>query len=90
MKYVGVVDSLVFSESVRVIECDKDGNITGDRTFEDDEPKNISKEAKVNVDYVYRFDDWIGQEAIIALSQKYLKELENLVDEAQRKGYITI
>jgi hypothetical protein len=44
----------------------------------------------VNVDYVYRFDDWIGQEDIIALSQKYLKELENLVDEAQRKGYITV
>lgn len=82
--------SIGFSASVRIVARDKDGNVTSDRIFEDEKPKNTSKEEKVKIDYFYRFDDWIGNEDIMTLSQKYLKELEKFVDEAQRNGYITI
>jgi hypothetical protein len=37
----------------------------------------------------YKFDDWNGNEEVLELCQKYLQELERLIDDGVSKGFIS-
>jgi len=37
----------------------------------------------------YRFDDWIGDEDVFVLCQKYLKELDIIVADGKKKGFLS-
>jgi hypothetical protein len=86
---VTVHESLTFSESVRVVKRDENGNVVSDRTFENPKPFVEQKEIKPEIEITYRFDEWTGPEDVLALCRMYLKELENFINEAENKGYIS-
>ena len=76
----------VSSESVKIVVKDEKGNVLEVKNFEQ---KYDKKEAKNTVSHDYKFDDWSGNEDVISLCGKYLKELEDFISGAQTNGYIT-
>ena len=65
---------------------DKYGNIIQESSSDDPEPE--PKESEVSK-IKYIFDDWDGSEDVPELCQRYLQELESIIIDGVRKGFIT-
>jgi hypothetical protein len=80
--------------SVSLQVTDNNGNVVSEsKSVEDNQVKKEkprkekTKGATVQIEYI--FSDWVGTENVIILSEKYLSELEQFVDEGIRLGYLT-
>jgi hypothetical protein len=81
-------ETLGLSDSVSVILRDKNGNIKQQYSSEShSKSEDIKGQATIQVKY--EFDDWDGNEDVLTLCQKYLQELERLVEDGVSKGFIT-
>jgi hypothetical protein len=87
--HVILTASIGLSASVTVVHRDKDGNIIGQRTVSDSNP-SAQPSRPIPPKVQFFFDDWTGNEDVLALSQMYLSELDKFVQEAKSKGYITV
>jgi hypothetical protein len=77
------------SDSISVIVRDKNGNIKSQHSSEPQPKPKDTKDDQPTIRVTYRFDDWSGNEDVLTLCQKYLQELERLIDDGVNKGFIT-
>lgn len=85
---VEIIEPLHISESVSITVTDEKGNIK--HQFRSEKPKPaITKPTMVKVMYKYRFKDWKGNEDVLELCQKYIEELEKIVKDGIKRGFIT-
>ena len=81
-------ETLGLSDSVSVILRDKNGNIKQQYSSES-HSKSEEIKGQATIQVKYEFDDWDGNEDVLTLCQKYLQELERLVEDGVSKGFIT-
>jgi len=83
-----LTETIYISESARVAIEDPEGSVR-------ESDNSDFKKAKQRVDLrpvtktKYRFNDWIGDEDIFILCQKYLDELEIIVADGKKKGFLS-
>lgn len=82
-EHVGVSDSL--EDEVR----DKDGKVIARGSSEKPNQKSKKPKTSVKEEVKYKFRDWDGSEDVIALYERYIKELEKVVKDGVSKGFIT-
>jgi len=81
-------ETLGISDAVSVILRDKNGNIKKQHSSESQSKSESTKDQAI-IQVNYEFDDWNGNEDVLALCQKYLQELERLIEDGVSKGFIT-
>lgn len=85
-----ITGNLVLSGSLSsIVVRDKNGNIKGQYFPEKRQPKLKKPKATAIVEVHYKFADWPGSEDVLTLCGMYLRELENVLREGIRKGFIT-
>lgn len=77
------------SESFSIVHRDKDGKIISKYSSEPSKPKPEKPETSVEHEVRYKFSDWTGDEDVITLCEKYIQELEKVVEDGVSKGFIT-
>jgi hypothetical protein len=83
--------TVLISGSLSFIHRDAKGNILSQSPSQPLQSTTIPKnnEESSGITYKHRFSDWDGKEDIMTLSKMYLDELQNMVDEGIKKGFIT-
>lgn len=81
-------DTVDISDLVLIIHRDKNGNIIQQHSNEF-HSKAESTKGHVVRQVEYKFSDWKGNESVLVLCQKYLQELERLIENGVTKGFIT-
>jgi hypothetical protein len=86
-----VTETLHISESILVTQRDANGNIVFKYQSPPEIPKPESKKSDTSpVETIrYMFADWTGSEDIMVLSQIYLEELQRVVEDGIRSGFVT-
>lgn len=83
-------ETIHLSDSLLIKIKDKDGKIAKQQvTLNNFEPLTEESEISVDRKIIYKFDDWHGNEDILYLCQMYIKELEKLIKDGIKKGFIT-
>ena len=79
------------SSSLHIRHLDKDGNVLSESQAKPERPKPTKSESEPSVKTTveYRFTDWEGTEDILILCQKYLLELDHIINDGIKKGFIT-
>lgn len=85
---VNSIETMGISDSVLVIHRDKNGNIIKKHSSESHQ-KLESTKGQVTRQVEYKFSDWKGNESVLTLCQKYLQELERLIENGVGKRFIT-
>ena len=80
--------TLHFSSSLSMKLKDK-GNVIDQRCIKEAKPTHEPPTDSTSVEIRYRFSDWSGSEDVTELSQKYLDELEDVVDDGIKRGFIS-
>jgi hypothetical protein len=77
--------------SVSMTVYDKDGNVKQQVQSDPDAPKVTSAQNTNPIpnEVKYYFDNWAGSEDVLVLCQKYVQELENVVNNGISNGFIT-
>ncbi|MFW6196909.1 MAG: hypothetical protein ACOC5D_06205 [Thermoplasmatota archaeon] len=85
---VRITETLSLSESLTI---KKDDEIIhhSDELSNSEAEKNNQKSQKAEVEHSYIFKEWGGKEPVLELCKKYLKELENMLEEGVKKGIIS-
>lgn len=81
-------ETLHLSASLNIVVRDAEGNIKETRTVSDEAPSPASFQPPI-IENRYRFNDWPGSEDVVNLCRLYLTELESLVTEGCRQGWLT-
>lgn len=81
--------TLYLSPSLSVIVRDKDGNIKEQYSSDEPEPKPKQPPTPAVTEIRYRFADWSGNEDVLTLCKKYIQELENIIKDGIRRGFIS-
>lgn len=83
--------TIYLSALAPVIHTDASGDVIGEREsspeIEKHEFKALDRPGTTTIKY--RFTDWQGDEDVITLCQMYLGELERLVEEGMKMGFLT-
>jgi hypothetical protein len=92
IKYTDLVahDTVHISDAVSVVIKGADGKVL-QISPEIPKPQSEVRETKppaVGKTY-YRFSDWQGREDIFALSERYLDELQRVIEDGIRNGFLT-
>jgi len=82
-------ETMHLSDSVSITVTDKYGNIKQQYSSGEPEPMPKESETPAVMKIKYKFDEWVGSEDVLTLSQIYLQELEHLIKEGVNKGFIT-
>ncbi len=78
--------------SIRIVHKDKNGNIISESISENQsepKPRKVKKQVPAKVTYRYSFDDWVGNEDIPTLCQKYIDELKIITADGLKKGFLS-
>jgi hypothetical protein len=86
---VSMTATVHLSSSLSVKLKDEKGNVIDQRYIKEAKPPHEPPTASTSVEVRYRFSDWSGSEDVIELSQKYLDELEDVVDDGVKRGFIS-
>jgi len=87
---VVIKETLGISDSVSVILRDKNGNVKRQHSTESHPKLMDTKDQHATIHRLdYKFDDWNEDEEVLTLCQKYLQELERLIDDGVSKGFIS-
>lgn len=84
-----ITEAVSVSESIVVVLRDKDGKIKSQFSSEEPKPKPKRPKSSVESKTTFRFDDWTGDEDVLTLCERYIKELEKVVNEGVSKEFIT-
>jgi hypothetical protein len=84
-----ITHTLHLSDSLSITVTDKNGNIKSQYHSDEPEPKPKEPETPIVLETRYKFADWSGNEDIPTLCQIYVQELEDVVEDGIRKGFIT-
>jgi hypothetical protein len=77
------------SSSLSIKLKDEKGNVIDQRCIKEAKPPHEPPTDSASVEIRYRFSDWSGSEDVTELSQKYLDELEDVVDDGVKRGFIS-
>ena len=86
-----VTETILFSESVLItntVKDEKTKEVSIAPNPKSEDKKGQPTPATIQIKYI--FDDWRGNEDVLTLSQKYVQELENLVNDGMNKGFIKV
>jgi len=86
---VKISDSIGISGSLSIVVRDKDGKVKGQYSSEEPQRRPRISEPTVVTGVRYRFADWTGNEDVLALSEVYIKGLEDVVKDGVQKGFIS-
>ena len=86
---VTVTDGVCLSDSVQVDHRDKDGKVLYESPLEASQPKPSKPEPPTSVKTEYRFADWSGKEDLMTLSNMYLEELRQLIEDGIHRSFIS-
>jgi len=86
---VEITDVVGISESVHIELRDKDGNLKEVRAIQEKSPQVMGNEPSVRVETRYGFKDWSGSEDVIELCEKYIRTLEDVVQDGLKRRFIT-
>lgn len=81
--------SINIRESIKITRTDSDGNIIDESEYE--QPNTNTQNSHNNQTkrtLLYKFTDWDGEEDILELSEKYLKELRKFIINAKNESLI--
>lgn len=84
-----LTESIHISDSVSITVKDRNGNIKQQYSPDGPETKLSKPVTAVVTKVSYRFNDWVGSEDVLALCQKYIQQLENVIKDGISKGFIT-
>jgi len=85
---IGINDAITLSDEVFITLTDKDGNVVAEERVPRSQP---TREIQFNdpvVNYRFIFRDWSGSEDVVALSRKYIKELNEIISDGVTRGFI--
>lgn len=85
-----MVETMSISDSVSVVLTDKNGRVkqrAGSKPQIGAEGEKADKKPAI-IQVKYNFTDWSGKEDILMLCQKYIQEIEKMVNDGIRKGFI--
>lgn len=77
------------SSSLSIKLKDEKDNVIDQRCTKEAKPPHEPPTDIVSVEIRYRFSDWSGSEDVTELSQKYLGELEDVVNDGIKSGFIS-
>jgi hypothetical protein len=86
---VTITETIGISASVEVVLRDKNGNIKYQSPPPLPEESKPKPKIPPEITIQYKFDDWSGNEDVITLSRMYLNELEPIVEDGIKKGFIS-
>ena len=86
---VALTTTVHLSASVSITHLDANGNVLYQSHPETREPELRTPDTPPVVTTRYKFADWAGGEDIVALSQMYLDELQHVVEDGIRDGFLT-
>ena len=84
-----ITDTVYISDSISIVHKDKDGKVISEYSSEPPKPKPEKPETSIEQEVKYKFSDWTGDEDVITLCEKYIQELEKVVEDGVSKGFIT-
>jgi hypothetical protein len=90
-KQIGVTltDTLSgMTDSISYTRRDQFGNVISQGSSKPRTPTPKPQPASATVTYTYTFADWTGDEDAITLCQKYLSEIEDIVNDGTKKGFL--
>ena len=82
-------ETLHLSDSISITHTDEDGNIK--QQYSSNKPEQLLKEpqAPAVMQIKYKFNDWVNNDDVLTLCQLYIQELEILIKDGVKKGFIT-
>jgi len=86
---VALTTTVRLSASVSITHLDGNGNVLYQSPPETREPELRTPDTPPVVTTQYTFADWTGSEDIVTLSQMYLDELQRVVEDGIRNGFLT-
>jgi hypothetical protein len=86
---IAVTTTVHLSASVSITHLDANGNMLYQSPPETHEPEPRTPDAPPVVTTRYRFADWADSENVMTLSQMYLDELQRVVEDGVRNGFLT-
>jgi len=81
--------TLHLSSSLSMKLTDEKGNVIDQRCIKDSQPPHEPPIDSTTIEVRYRFSDWSGSEDVTDLSQKYLDELEDVINDGIKRGFIS-
>jgi hypothetical protein len=86
---VEITDVLRLSDSVDIEVRGKNGELIESRHIEEKQQSEKLPEPSAISETRYEFKDWSGTEDVITLCERYIQELEKLVEDGIKRGYIS-
>jgi len=80
---------LRLSGSLSLIVYDKEGNIKQKYSSGKPDPTQKKPQTPIVKEIKYKFNNWDGGEDVLMLCQSYLQELDNVIKDGVKKGFIT-
>lgn len=77
------------SSSLHIKLMDKNGNVIKQQHIQKDVPIKEQNTDDVTIKIKYGFTDWSGSEDIMRLSEMYLNELDKIIEDGIKQGYIS-
>ncbi len=86
---IGMNDTISLSDEVFITLTDKDGNIVDERKVPPSQPTRKIESSQPIVNFRFVFRDWRGNEDVVDLSQQYIQELKDIINDGVARGFIT-
>lgn len=86
---VVLTSTVHISGSLSIRHLDANGNVLYQSPPETPKPEPKTPDTQPAVTTQYKFADWPGSEDVMTLCQMYLDELQRVVEDGVRKGYLT-
>lgn len=86
-----ITDQIFLSDSLEVVLIKKDGAKVPQEFIKPEIPyeeKTTIPKSDLVQEVKYVFQDWNGNEDVLSLSERYLQEIERLLNEGCEKGFI--
>lgn len=86
---ISINETIHISDSIHIKMIDKQGKVISEYHSPDSAKKKPEQDSSsVSSKTVYKFDDWMGSEDVLLLSEKYILELDSFLSEGISKGFI--
>ena len=87
---IGITDHVIKpSDSLAITITDPEGNVVETVHGRSEEPAAMPEEGQVHIKHRYEFRDWPGKDDVLSLCQSYLTQLNAIVKDGVRQGFIT-
>lgn len=80
--------TITISTSLSIKLMNESGDIMEQRDIKKDKPPRELPKDDTTIEVKYRFADWKGNEDVMELSKTYLDELEQVIEDGIKRGFI--